>query len=323
MNCKTSALTAVLLICIFNKTLLAAQDKTFSLGDAGKLHLSLPDGWTGDDDGQAPTTVTLKSPAGKFVSIQIRPLSAVTEQNLKAAATMIGDHYAEQSREKKTTLEEIKGKDVHGFVSSFAVSTKPGNPRYVTAGVLQAGATTLAVTVLYNEKDSADRTAAMDALKTFSVTGGHVALPKEMRVKSPDGSWTLVVPGPWKVSEDDKTNNGKGREITATSEDGNSMLTLFLDPAADPAGDAAAARAFYLDRMNKDPLPMDHLKKDTVGETAVLEYDQGAAGFKDHNVHAYLSHAGIWIDLHWSRSDFDEKTDRAVIDGLLKGLKIQ
>ena len=308
-----------------NRPLLAAQDKTFSLGEAGKLHLSLPEGWSGDDDGQAPTTVTLKAPAGKHVSIQITALPAMNQTKLKSAATMIGDHYAEGSREKKTTLEEVKGKDVQGFVSSFTdASADPGEFRYVTAGVLECGtSTTLAVTLLYSDKDSADRTVAMEALKTFSVTGEKAATPKDLRVKSPDGAWTLVVPGTWKVSEDNKTANGKGRQITATSDDGNFMLTLFLDPAAQSSGDAAAVRDFYLERMKKNPLPMTHIKKDTVGDAATLEYDQGAEGFKEHSVHAYLSRAGIWVDLHVSRNDFDEKTDRAVIDGMLKGLKVE
>ena len=68
---------------------------------------------------------------------------------------------------------------------------------------------------------------------------------------------------------------------------------------------------------------MEHLKKDEVGEVATLEYDRGSEGFKQHSINAYLSHAGIWVDAHIYKSDFNEKTDREIFDALEKGLKAE
>ena len=322
MKHRISTVAIPLFLSLFCRGLRASDEKTYSLGDLGTLKVTLPDGWTGQSNEQTPPTIELKAPAGKHVSLQITALpDELTDAKLKDAATMIGDHFAEGSTEKKTTLEEIKEKDVHGYVSSFTDnSADPGEFKYVTAGILSCNKKTLAVTLLYNDKTSPDHTAALVMLKSLSIAAAPAAA-KELRVQSPDGTWTLVVPGKWMVSEDNKSKDHKSRQLTAMSDDGEMMMTLFLEPADNPTGDAKACRDFYLERMKKNPLPMENLKQDVVGEVATLEYDQGSEGFKEHNLNAYLSHAGVWVDLHVSKPDFNNKTDRALIDEIVKGLK--
>ena len=312
-----------------------ATDATYSLGDAGDLKLSLPVGWTGESDGQTPPTITLKSPAGEHVSIQVTAVPGdATDAKVKAAAQAVGDlQYAPNSKEKKVTLEEVKGTGVHGWVSSYTDgSADPGEFRYVTAGSLACNGHVLAVTVLYNDKVSVDHTAATAALKTFSMpaAAGGAATTKPAAaagpattIDSPDGKWTLTIPGTWTVADDQKSGDGKSREVTATSADGSETMTVFLEPAAKAKGDAKAARDFYLNRMKRNPLGMDHLKKDAVGDVATLDYDQGPAELKMHNLNAYVARDGVWVDVHVSKVGWDEKADRPTFDAVVKGLKAE
>ena len=305
------------------------ESKTYSLGDAGTLHVALPAGWTGESDEQTPPTISLKAPADKHVSIQITALPVeMTEEKVKVAASIIGQRYAEGSTEKKVTLEAIKGDGVDGYVSSYTdASADPGEFKFVTAGVLICNKRPLAVTLLYNAKTSDDHTSALAALKSLSLASDAAApaakAAKDLHVKSPDGTWSMVVPGNWQVADDSKSADGKSRQITAMGDEGKLMLTLFLEPADKPTGDAKAARDFYLARMKQNPLGMEHLKEDAVGHVATLEYDQGTRDFMQHNLNAYLSHAGVWVDVHVSKSDFDEKADRKSFDDLVKGLKVE
>jgi hypothetical protein len=266
------------------------------------------------------------------VSIQLTPVPGkTTDADLNRAAKLVGSRYAAGSKEKKPTpLIAVQGAGVRGYLSAYTdAADDPGEFRYVAAGVLACGEQALAVTVLYNDKESPDHTAAMDALKTLSIKapGGDGAKPKPvaagadgLRAASVDGRWTLVVPGKWKIEDDRK--NGKSRQMTATSADGGLFLSLFLEPAAGP-GDAKAARAFYLKRMRRNPDPMRNLKQPTAGEVAALEYDQGPSELKQHHLNAYLAHGGVWVDVHVSKVGYDETADRAAIDALVKGIKIE
>jgi hypothetical protein len=250
----------------------------------------------------------------------------MTDDKLKDAARLMGDHYAKGSKEKTTALEEFKGANgMHGYVSSFTDATgNPGAFHFLMAGIICADKTYLAVTLYCDDRNSDDHTAALEAVKNLSVSAGAApakTISTELKVKSPDETWTLVVPGHWKVMEDDKSKDRTTREVTAVADDGVTMLSLFFDPPIKATGDASDARAYYLDRMKIYRKPLENLKQDTTGEFATLEYDQGSEGFKLHNINAYLSHNGVWVDVHISKSDFNEKTDRAVFDEILKGLK--
>jgi hypothetical protein len=275
-------------------------DTVYSLADAGELHVVLPPGWTGESDNGTPATIALKAAAGKHVSVQITSVPGKSaDSDLKRAAEQVGAGYAAGSKEKKTVLEEIKGPAVHGYASSYTdASDNPGEFRCVTAGVVASNGQVLAVTLLYNDKTSADRVAAAETLKTLSVSVPPGGAAAAATIASPDGKWTLSIAGKWKVLDNSKSPDGRSREVTATSADGSLMLSIFLEPAAKGGGDAKAAREFYLSRMKQNPLPMNHLKTDVVGDVATLDYDQGPEQLKQHNLNAYLSHDGVWVDVH-------------------------
>jgi hypothetical protein len=309
----------------------AADEKAYPLGDAGTLHVALPEGWTGESDGNTPPTIQMKSPEGKHVSVQVTPLPVeMTDARLKEAAQAMGDHVAAGTKEKKTTLEELKGDHLHGWVSSFTdASADPGEYRYITSGAVLCDKHVMTLTVLYNDKVSKDHTAALAAVKSFSITGAGAPAPadaaagKEIHVKSPDGTWSLLVPGHWQIRNQGKSPDGKSRQLLATSDDGKMELTLFMEPANDPKGNATVARSFYLNRMKQNPLPLEHRRVNQVGDVATVEYDQGLEGFKPHNLNAYLSHAGVWVDVHVSQNDFDATKDRKAFDDLIEGLKVE
>ena len=302
-----------------------SQEKTFDLGGAGVLKISVPASWTAESDDRTLPTLHFKAGVGKHVILQVTALKSdsLDEGKLKDAAQLVAEHNADGSVEKKAKLEELKGKQVHGYVSSFTdASGDPGEFKYITAGILVSGKTALAVTLLYNDKTSTDQDAAMAMLRSIQVEAAS-AQQKQLVVKSPDGTWSLTVPGHWKVAEESSSKDRKSKEVTASSGDGSIMLTLFLEPAGTKGTDASAVRSFYLNRMKQNPIPMEHLKQSQVGDAAVLEYDHGSDGFMEHSMHAYLVHAGTWVDLHVSKSDFAEKTDRAAFEELLNGFKVE
>jgi hypothetical protein len=299
------------------------QTKSYPIGDAGSLNIALPDGWSATTNGRKQPTVSLLAPRDKQVSVQITPLTDdITDSKLQDAAEAVAQRYADRSKEKKSNPQEVKSDHVRGLVSSFT-SAVAGSNDYAcaTAGVVVCDKQTLAIIVLYPEQSSAERAVAMKLIEHLTITAPR-PVAKEIAFKSPDGKWSIVVPGQWKLSEDNASKDGKSRQATAISNDGTLVLTVFFDPAASD-GDSAAARDFSVARMKKFPQLMQHLKQDTVGDFATLEYDQGTAGFVDHNVNAYLSHEGVWVDIHISKTDYNEKTDKPAFDSMIKGLKRQ
>lgn len=307
----------------------AAAVKSFALGKTGTLQVTMPEGWNGATDGQSPVTVTLKAPTAKKVSVQATPMPQAnpSDAQMKELATTIGSYYLPNAVEKKVTLEELNGPQVKGFVSSFTDASPTTEFRYVTAGCVVSNKVVFTVTLLYDDKNSTDKAAALEAVKSFAVTTTEApskptpVTSESIKLKSLDGQWVLNIPGAWRVLTESKSRDGKTVQMTAMGNSGWN-LSAFIEPAADPKGDSKAARAFYLERMKNNPMGMDNLKEALAGEVATLEYDQGLARFSQHHLNAYVAHGGMWVDVHVSKTDFNEEKDRAVLNALIEGLRV-
>ncbi len=327
---RVARVTTAVAVAVVASTARAAE-RTVALPDVGKLTLAVPDGWTADADGGPLPTVTVHATPGHHASVQMTPLPVrgggkPTDADLKRAALRIGAQYAAGSVQKKATAQPIRGDYVRGSVCAFTdAAADPGEFRFVTAGVVAVDGQLFAVTVLSGEAAGADHDAAVAAVRTatFAAAVGPAAAtrPTGLRARSLDGTWAVVVPGPWRVVDDQADQ--QQRQVTATDAAGGWVATAFVEPAARAGGDAKAARAFYVARMRHNPIPMTHLRRADVGDVAVVEYDQDAGGgVPDHNVNAYLSHGGCWVDVHLSKAGYAEATDRAVLDAVLKGIAV-
>ncbi len=321
------AVSAALVVTILISTASRADEKSFALSEIGQLKLKLPDGWTAESNGA--TTVKVDAPVGRHVSIQMTLIPArvkVTDTSLKNMAEASGGQYVDGSKEKKITLESIKGDNVSGYVCSFTdASADPGEFACVTAGALKLSDRLFAVTLLYNDKTSAEHDAAMKVLQTASVTASKAdanidAVPA-LRVKSPDGKWAVLVPGKWDVLDDQLAPGGQQRQVAAANAEHKWLATVFLETAAN-AGDAKAAREFYFVRMQRNPIPMTNVKRSEFGDVAVVEYDQDIGDGASHNINAYVSYKNCWVDVHMSKTGFDEAKDWSALAEILKGIKV-
>ena len=318
-----------------------AAEKSFPLPDGGgQVTLSLPDGWTADADGGTPPTVTARGPAGQHASVQMTPLptkAKPTDDQLKALAVTVGRaQFLKSSTEKKVVPEAVKGDHVRGTTCSFTDSSAdPGEFKCVTAGAVAIDDHLFTVTVLCDAKTGAAHDAAMKivgsarlaAAAAAAAAAGGDAKADTLRVASPDGTWAVLVPGQWQVAAND-VRGGKQRQLMATDPGQNGWtLSVFVEPAAKPAGTAKVAREFYVARMQRNPLGMKNLKRTEAGgngkdAVAIVEYDQGMAGVTEHAANAYFSRGGSWVDVHVSKVDFDPAKDRAALDAILNGLKL-
>src|SRR5580692_2331963 len=113
-------LSAAVIVTILMSAAVRGEEKSFDLPDMGQLKLELPDGWTAQSNGA--NTVKVDAPVGRHVSIQMTLIPArvkVIDTTLQNMAEATGSQYVDGSKEKKITLETIKGENVSGYVCSF------------------------------------------------------------------------------------------------------------------------------------------------------------------------------------------------------------
>ena len=299
----------------------SAADKSIPLPGGATAHLAVPDGWTATVAGGRVPTVTVTGPADRHAMIKLTmiPLRrAMSDAQLKSATVAAAQQYVGSSKEQKATPEVVKGDGTHGYVCSFTdAAADPGEFRCVTSGAVAVGDAALgAITILSDDNAGPAHAAAMGVLTSLKVDAPKAAAAGPLRLASPDGKWAVVVPGHWTAGEGGG-GNGQQVEASATDPAGGWVASVFVEPAANP-GDAKAARAFYVARMKRNPIPMTNVKRRMVGDAAVVGYDQDV----NHNVNVYLSHGGQWVDVHLSKTSFDPAKDWAALDAIVKGIKV-
>jgi hypothetical protein len=114
-----------------------------------------------------------------------------------------------------------------------------------------------------------------------------------------------------------------GVMIEGTNEKSGLAVSIFLEKAA-RAGDAVACRKHYWKKTRKSPMPKTNIVLSERGSMAVVEYL--IPSFMDlpinqKNYNAYVSHDGVWIDVHLSKVAF-EPADTARFEAVLKSVRI-
>ena len=279
-------------------------------------------------------------------------------ERLKRAAEAQGRGMLSSAKETEIKLEEVKGEKATAYL--FTVTDKapdPGSFEYATAGSAGVGDLLLAVTFLHHEKDSADRRAALQMLKTARQGAGPgrrggrrrrrrrrrerqrqrrwqrqrrparggSGPPSSARVRIglPGAAWELVLPaGGLTVKADQSDPAGRRRQVMAVDETTGVTVSVFVEPAAKAGGDAKAVRDLYWGRAKQSPLPKSDVKLAEPGDLATVEYlvaEVNGLQLNQRNLNVYAAHAGYWVDVHVSKVRFDEAADRPLFDKIPKG----
>lgn len=101
-------------------------------------------------------------------------------------------------------------------------------------------------------------------------------------------------------------------------------ISIFIEKA-DHSGDSKECREFYWSKAEKSPLPKDNLTKSEKGNIAIVEHDikeyQGKT-INFHNLNAYISHEGFWIDVHISKIGYKNE-DKALFDAIINSIEFK
>jgi len=143
------------------------------------------------------------------------------------------------------------------------------------------------------------------------------------RLTFPGRPWSLVLDLPgFALKPQEKTRDG----IMIEGENARSHLvvSIFLEDAA-RTGDAIACRKYYWKKVRKSPLTMDEVALFERDGMALVEYlipEFQGLPVQQKNVNAYLSHDGVWIDIHLSKV-LATRSDQALFDAVLRSVRIE
>ena len=139
----------------------------------------------------------------------------------------------------------------------------------------------------------------------------------------PGTTWSLEIDAPgFMVLHDALSPDGEGRRITAFNEEKRMAMSAFLGRAADPAGDARDARAYYWSLMQQEPVRRENVRMSDFGNIAVVEHrlpTLDGRTVNQNNMNAYLAKDGYWADVNLkTEGDAAASVDafRAVLRGI-------
>lgn len=198
-----TAIVVVVLLMLFNALIVQADQgppatgratspapttsKSYSIENHGELRLTIPAGWTVQEDPATPgipRTLRLTDANAKFeMLISILPPPAGmpdfnSKTKLRAIAEAQGKHLLATAKETNVALEEIKNAPGGGFIYAFSdKSPAPGSYEFISGGVVGVGELILSTTMLMHERNPSQRAAAIDVLaKAMQVKSDPIAV---------------------------------------------------------------------------------------------------------------------------------------------------
>jgi hypothetical protein len=322
----------------------SAPTKSFAMPGGGTIFLNVPQAWTQTHHPGAGKILNLEftTQGADACSVQIAVVDvppahrdALKPDKLKQLTEVTAQQYLATSEEKKLDLQEIHGDATSGYYYSLTDgSSDPGPYKMVTgASVAVGGEVLLGVTVMH-QKDSENQKLAIQMLKTAILKPAPAASQPatqpaanntpSLKFAAPGGKWNLLLANPLglTVGGTDQSPDGKSNQSMAVSDIGW-MATIFIEPGNAPTNDARNVREFYLNRMKQNPLEMKDIKFAGDASVARVEYVQSDGNFEQKNFNIYAVHQGMWIDIHLSKADYNETTDRASIEQVTKGVRFE
>jgi hypothetical protein len=161
-----------------------------------------------------------------------------------------------------------------------------------------------------------------------SVTGRAEARGKDgpLELTYPGKSWSLFVKLPGcKMKRPRAYADGSGIMVEGLDKKTGMNVSIFLEKAPRPGG-ARVCRDFYWSRVKDAPVPV-HSGKVSFTERANMaiidSVDPNLMGMNvsRKNVNAYLSHDGVWIDVHLSMMPYGREQAPA-FEAILRSVRI-
>lgn len=312
----------------------APASKIFAVARHGPLELPIPKGWkdtlTQPPRPGIPPTIELTTDGKKFL-VMITPLPSRggeadfnSAEKVRAIAEAQGRRMLPTAKETALVLEAFKGEKAVGSYWTFTdKAPDPGSFECATTAFVGVGDLLLSVTILHHDKGSPERQLALDMLKGASQRPAVVLA--ELRMAAPGGAWELVIPvNGFEVTDEKENQPRKIKQLMAENAGTGLIASIFIEPAR-KEGDSSAVRDAYWGRARQSPIPKENIKLDKAGDYATVDYIvPGMAGeaLRQKNVNIYIAHEGMWIDVHLSKVQFEEK-DQAIFDEVVKGIRFE
>ncbi|HEX8916573.1 MAG TPA: hypothetical protein VF796_29755 [Humisphaera sp.] len=306
----------------------------FAVPGHGALELNVPAGWKAEivQPPGLPPTIRVEMPGPKGFSLQMTALPPRGDpafnapERLKQIAERQGQRVLSGSVEKELAVQTVKGEQATACL--YTLTDKAPNPgafEYMTSGVVGVGDLLIPVTFLHHQKDTPERTAAIEMLRTARQRPADPPAA-ELRARPPgNAGWEVVLPLPGLTVMDEQTDpTGTRRRIAAGDAKAGVMVTIFLEPAEGPGG-AAAVRDVYWGKTKQSPLPKADVVLAEAGDFATVQHvvpDVGGRVVNQRNLNLYAARGGVWVDVHVSKMNATD-ADKALFDRLAKETRIE
>jgi len=142
------------------------------------------------------------------------------------------------------------------------------------------------------------------------------------KIPSQNKGLTINLEG-FKIERQSYSADSSAFELSAFNKRSGITLSIFIEKS-EQDGDRLVCRDFYWSKAEKSPLAKENLKKYETNNAAMIEHDtKEFNGMKVnyHSVNAYLASADYWIDVHVSKTGYEEK-DKQEFEKVLKSLSI-
>lgn len=145
------------------------------------------------------------------------------------------------------------------------------------------------------------------------------------RLPVPGRSWAveITLPAGFNVRQDALSADGRGRKLSADNEAEGYILTIMIAPASTPRVSSQDLRDLSAERLRSaNAIRRDEFKIGAHKQTPTIEYlvrEHKGQPLNQKHLHAYLSRDNIWIDIHFSKTNFrdgDEKIFHTMLDSL-------
>ena len=138
----------------------------------------------------------------------------------------------------------------------------------------------------------------------------------------PDIQWSLNVALPgFELKQKELAQNGEATRFLADNPDSGVIISAFLEKAPH-SGDSKECRSYYWERAKDSPLKKVGIRKYELSDFAVVEFfvpEYQGMEVNQKNINAYLAVDGYWIDIHISKTNYqdsDETYFRSILDNV-------
>jgi hypothetical protein len=307
----------------------------------GSLQIDLPPGWVmqyNDADSPSGVAYSFMAAGGKEFTLLVTPLPALTARSPEERCALVRNFaeegvqfFADTAEENEIPVIESAGQGNCLYRISVTDKTvaKPTMEdfKYVTMGGMATGHLLASFTILHNVKDEPEIGVALKMLRAARHVDGpddpSATAAAAIRLGYPGRHWSLVIDATGlELDPVEAFNDGTSWQFGGTSEEDELKMTLFLEPASfsdDPKA--------YRKRYRKKVFKAAPVKRTEISETekdgwALLWYTNIIEGLlRQPNVNAFYVRDAVWIDIHLSSTQ-DEERAHEMFNKFLAGVRL-